>query len=202
MCFLSKINKLWVWRAECKASSTEDWCLRYTAAQPQKSCLTKSQWHNLQDLFSWTAPNDQKLLAVIFLLAVKGVSKFRSLTRQLPAGNQRPEKAMKYILDTYPLAVPSSASLGSSVQQLVRNLLKMQGTFNFAQMLQGENVPANLRDLKAAIQPRGGEELLKFYVLYLLGFMSGLAGGKGSRFMTRNWVADKELQLRYHNGYI
>ena len=123
---------------------------------------------------------------MIFLLAVKGVSKFRSLTRQLPAGHQRPEKAMKFLLDSFPLAVPSSASLGSNVQQLVRNLLKMQGTFNFAQMLQGENVPANLRDLRDAIQPHGGEELLKFYVLYLLGFMSGLAGGQGSRFMTRN----------------
>ena len=123
---------------------------------------------------------------MIFLLAVKGVSKFRSLTRQLPAGHQRPEKAMKFILDSFPLAVPSSASLGSSVQQLVRNLLKMQGTFNFAQMLQGENVPANLQDLRNTVQPRGGEELLKFYVLYLLGFMSGLAGGKGSRFMTRS----------------
>ena len=46
-------------------------------------------------------------------------------------------------------------------------------------------MPANIRDLKEAIQPRGGEELLKFYVLYLLGFMSGIAGGKGSRFMTQ-----------------
>ena len=160
--------------------------MRYTSAQPQHNCLTTAQWNNLQDLFAWIAPNDQQLLAVIFLLAVKGVSKFRSLTRQLPAGHQRPEKAMKFILDSFPLAVPSAASLGSNSQQLVGNLLKMQGTFNFAQMLQGENVPANLRDLKQIIQSQGGEELLKFYVLYLLGFMSGLAGGKGSRFMTRS----------------
>ena len=75
--------------------------------------------------------------------------------------------------------------MGSNVKKLVRNLLRMQGTFSFAQMLQGENVPANIRDLKEAIQPHGGEELLRFYVLYLLGFMSGIAGGKGSRFMTQ-----------------
>ena len=93
---------------------------------------------------------------------------------------------MNFILDAFPAAVPSAASLGSNVKGLVRNLLKMQETFSFAQMLQGENVPANLRDLTQAIRPHGGEELLKFYVLYLLGFMSGLAGGKGSRFMTRS----------------
>ncbi|CAE7225657.1 CNGA3 [Symbiodinium sp. KB8] len=134
----------------------------YTAAQPEQRRLTESQWQHIQELFAWTAPNDEKLLAVIFLLAVKGATKYRSLTRQLPVGLQRQEKAMNFILDTW-----------------------MQGTFSFAQMLQGENVPANIRDLKEAIQPRGGEELLKFYVLYLLGFMSGIAGGKGSRFMTQ-----------------
>eukprot|EP00439_Symbiodinium_sp_Y106_P049136 s484_g6.t1 len=157
----------------------------YTAAQPEQSRLSESQWHHLQELFTWTAPNDEKLLAVIFLLAVKGATKYRSLTRQLPAGLQRQEKAMNFILDTFPSAVPSAASLGSNVKKLVRNLLRMQGTFSFAQMLQGENVPANIRDLKEAIQPHGGEELLRFYVLYLLGFMSGIAGGKGSRFMTQ-----------------
>ncbi|CAE7667573.1 CNGA3 [Symbiodinium sp. CCMP2456] len=157
----------------------------YTAAQPQQSRLTESQWQHIQELFAWTAPNDEKLLAVIFLLAVKGATKYRSLTRQLPTGLHRQEKAMNFILDTFPSAVPSAASLGSKVKKLVRNLLRMQGTFSFAQMLQGENVPANIRDLKEAIQPHGGEELLKFYVLYLLGFMSGIAGGKGSRFMTQ-----------------
>ena len=50
---------------------------RYTAAQPEQSRLSESQWHHLQELFTWTAPNDEKLLAVIFLLAVKGATKYR-----------------------------------------------------------------------------------------------------------------------------
>ncbi|CAE7946924.1 Cyclic nucleotide-gated cation channel alpha-3 [Symbiodinium microadriaticum] len=158
----------------------------YTAAQNQQNRLTNTQWQNLRELFDWTDATDEKLLAVIFLLAVKGISKYRSLTRQLPVGHQRPEKAMKYILELFPLAVPSAASLSSDAQEMMAKMLDMQGIFNFAQMLQGENVPANLGDLKSAVQSYGTEELLKFYVLYLLGFMSGLAGGKGSRFMTRS----------------
>lgn len=30
---------------------------------------------------------------------------------------------------------------------------------------------------------RAGDSLFRFYILFLLGFVSGLAGGEGSRFM-------------------
>lgn len=40
--------------------------------------------------------------------------------------------------------------------------------------------PVPLR-LQAQIRERQGIDLLKFYVLFLLAFMSGLAGGRGSR---------------------
>lgn len=54
--------------------------------------------------------------------------------------------------------------------------------FNLAQMLQGENIAASVFQLQAMIREKG-VDVFKFYVFFLLGFMSGLAGGTGSRFM-------------------
>ena len=55
--------------------------------------------------------------------------------------------------------------------------------FNLAQMLQGENVPANVKQLEESVR-RDGESVLRFYILFLLGFMSGLNAGRGSKFLT------------------
>ncbi|CAE7277002.1 Hcn3 [Symbiodinium necroappetens] len=156
-------------------------------AAPQKAevRMTKSQWQQLQGVLSWAAPQKQSLLAVIWLLAVRPVGKYRPIVRQLPAKHQRPEQAVRYILAAYPDATPLGATLSAEIRTYVTQTLDLQVCFNFAQMLQGENVPANLLQLKDFIRDCGSEEGLQFYVLFLLGFMSGLAGGQGSRFMTR-----------------
>ncbi|CAJ1432771.1 unnamed protein product [Effrenium voratum] len=156
----------------------------FTKPQPEKARLAKAQWEQLRQLLAWTCPDNEKLLAAIFLLAVRGIGKCRPLQQQLPSQFQRPDQAVRYIIDNYPDAVPSSYSMTDRSQQLVADLLELQQNFIFAQMLQGENVPANLLQLKDFMNERSGMETLKFYVLYLLGFLSGLAGGVGSRFMT------------------
>ncbi|CAE7321884.1 CNGA3, partial [Symbiodinium pilosum] len=46
----------------------------------------------------------------------------------------------------------------------------------------GENVPANVAQLQEQVR-REGEQALRFYILFLLGFMSGLGAGHGSRFL-------------------
>ena len=46
-------------------------------------------------------------------------------------------------------------------------------------MLQGENVPANLAQLQCFVQDKG-EETLKFYVVFLLGFLSRLESTRES----------------------
>ncbi|CAJ1350250.1 unnamed protein product [Effrenium voratum] len=156
----------------------------YVSPQKPTACLSSEQWQELQELLVWCCPDHKKMLTAIFLLAVKGLGKFRSLTRQLPLDCQRPESAISFILSFYSAAVPSWDELDQEEEELVHGMLQLQLGFNFAQMLQGENVAANLLQLKEKIQNNGGEELLKVYVMYLLGFMSGLAGGTGSRFMT------------------
>jgi len=146
--------------------------------------LTRAQWDELQEALRWAEPDAERLAGAIFLVAIKGLGKSPSLTRQMPAEDQRPEQALLYILSNYRDAVPTVRELSSNAQESVYGILELQKSFNFAQMLQGENVPANVLQLRRGITSRGGLGLLQFFVLYLLGFMSGLAGGKGSRFMT------------------
>jgi len=73
--------------------------------------------------------------------------------------------------------------LSETAKSLVTNVLQLQQDFILPQMLQGENVPANLAQLQCFVQDKG-EETLKFYVVFLLGFLSALQGGQGSSFMT------------------
>jgi len=156
----------------------------YTAPQDPKNRLEESQWEHLQTLLTWANPDAEQLLGVIFLLAVRGIGKYKALTRQLPTNYQRPEHAVRYILNHYPNCMPSIDSMSMQMLQMANNVLELQEFFNFAQMIQGENVPENLDRLQRYMQARQGEDLLKFYILFLLGFMSGLAGGHGSKFMT------------------
>ena len=125
-------------------------------------------------------------MGVIFLLAVRGIGKYKALTRQLPHKYQRPEHAVRFIMNNFPNSMPSIDSMSLETVKLVNDVLELQEFFNFAQMIQGENVAANLEQLQQFIRVREGDGLLKFYVLFLLGFMSGLAGGHGSRFMTKD----------------
>ncbi|OLQ05734.1 L-arabinolactonase [Symbiodinium microadriaticum] len=123
-----------------------------------ESRLESGQWNQLRGILSWAAPTQEMLQAAFFLLSVRSIGKYRTVTRQLPEAHQRPEAALT-------------------------NVLQLQQDFIFPQMLQGENVPANLAQLQCFVQDKG-EETLKFYVVFLLGFLSALQGGTGSSFMT------------------
>ncbi|CAJ1452717.1 unnamed protein product [Effrenium voratum] len=158
----------------------------FTAPQGAANRLTSAQWQQLRDVWAWAEPSAEKLHAAIWLLAVRPIGKYRSAIKQLPSYHQRPEQAVRFILVNHPRALPSGTDLPEDVLNLVTATLSLQLNFNFAQMLQGENVPANLLQLKEFILNNDGEATLKFYVLFLLGFLSGLAGGRGSRFMTNS----------------
>ena len=66
---------------------------------------------------------------------------------------------------------------------MLQETLLHHEAFKLAQMLQGENVPANIAELYQRFS-QSSKEAFKFYILFLLGFMSGIAGGLGSKFMT------------------
>jgi len=162
------------------ASNSYDY---FVAPQKVESRLESGQWNQLRGILSWAAPTQEMLQAAFFLLSVRSIGKYRTVTRQLPEAHQRPEAALLYILDHFPNVVPTVHSLSETAKSLVTNVLQLQQDFILPQMLQGENVPANLAQLQCFVQDKG-EETLKFYVVFLLGFLSALQGGQGSSFMT------------------
>eukprot|EP00930_Biecheleria_cincta_P082015 TRINITY_DN7154_c1_g1_i6.p1 TRINITY_DN7154_c1_g1~~TRINITY_DN7154_c1_g1_i6.p1 ORF type:complete len:1175 (-),score=177.85 TRINITY_DN7154_c1_g1_i6:63-3554(-) len=154
----------------------------FTQPQDPKVKLLPEQWENLQQIVAWSEVTAEHLEAVLVLLAIRGLGKNATILQQVPASSQRPEKAVLHLMDLAGNVVPSVVHLGVSARRFVEDALGLHELFNFAQMLQGENVPANIAQLQEFVSKKG-KQVLQFYILFLLGFMSGLAGGEGSRFM-------------------
>ncbi|CAE6961543.1 KCNH5 [Symbiodinium natans] len=158
-------------------------------AYPQRDDvrITSEQWQQLQRILHWTSVDQDKLQAVFFLLVAHAIGKYRAVSRQLAPEHQKPEAALLHILDFFPNAVPTAELLSLRAQYLLRDVLQLATLFNFAQMLQAENVPGNVLSLQKHLASRDHpQDLLQVYMLYMLGFISGLAGGLGSRFMNRH----------------
>ena len=121
--------------------------------------------------------------AVLVLLAIRSLGKSNNVAKQVPLDERVPEKVVLHLIDNYTNVIPSVRELSEEGLRYAKSALHLHSIFNFAQMLQGENVPASVRQLQESIQ-RDGIEVLRFYILFLLGFMSGLGAGRGSRFLT------------------
>ncbi|CAK9075396.1 unnamed protein product [Durusdinium trenchii] len=170
----------------CLAALVADDYETYTEPQQDAAKLHRSQWEQLRSILHWAAPTEDMLEAAFFLLAVRSIGKCRAVTRQLPPESQKPEEALLAILNNYTNMVPSFERLSPSGQSMVVKSMQLQRGFSFPQMLQGENVPANLMQLRHFLDENGGAVILKFYVVFLLGFLSALQGGHGSLFMTHS----------------
>eukprot|EP00930_Biecheleria_cincta_P034213 TRINITY_DN23661_c0_g1_i1.p1 TRINITY_DN23661_c0_g1~~TRINITY_DN23661_c0_g1_i1.p1 ORF type:complete len:1192 (-),score=165.37 TRINITY_DN23661_c0_g1_i1:274-3816(-) len=146
--------------------------------------LTQDQWHELRQILAWIQPDEQDVHAALVLLAIYLLGKCTRLVEQLPETERRAERAVLYILSKNSQVAPSVKSLPQKGYELIYRAVQLHDQFNFAQMLQGENTPANVRKLQELLQE--DIHLFRFYILFLLGFMSGLAAGRGSRFMSSN----------------
>ncbi|CAE7313802.1 Cnga3, partial [Symbiodinium natans] len=154
----------------------------FTEPQGKNVKLKESQWEELQELVSWIEPDEEQLHAVLVLLAIRALGKSKAVLQQLPEESRRPERAVVHLLAWHENVVPSVRWLSQRSKDYVEEALSTHELFNLAQMLQGENCPANVKQLREHIELKG-EAIFRFYILFLLGFMSGLAGGHGSRFM-------------------
>ncbi|CAE7656177.1 HCN4 [Symbiodinium sp. CCMP2456] len=154
----------------------------FTEPQGKNVKLKQSQWEELQELVTWIEPDAQQLQAVLVLLAIRALGKSKALLQQLPVESRRPERAVVQVMNGYENVVPSLRWLTQRSQTYVEEALLTHELFNLAQMLQGENCPANVKQLREHIELKG-DAVFRFYILFLLGFMSGLAAGNGSRFM-------------------
>jgi len=157
----------------------------FTKPQAPAAKLRAEQWYQLRDIIRWIRPTEEQLHAVMVLLAIRALGKSKAIVNQLPKSQRRPERAVLYLMEFHENVVPSSTRLDEDGLRRVRKALEVHETFNLAQMLQGENIPANVNQLQELIRgyAEEGMEVFRFYILFLLGFMSGLASGHGSRFM-------------------
>ncbi|CAE8588037.1 unnamed protein product [Polarella glacialis] len=154
----------------------------FTKPQAQPVLLSREQWKQLRHITAWAKPDEEMLQAVLVLLATRSLGKSKKVIQQLPENVQRPEQALLCLMENWGNVVPSVASLSSTALDHIRDALEIHQDFNLAQMLQGENVAASVAILQLHVEKKG-QDVFKFYILFLLGFMSGLAGGEGSRFM-------------------
>eukprot|EP00930_Biecheleria_cincta_P082016 TRINITY_DN7154_c1_g1_i7.p1 TRINITY_DN7154_c1_g1~~TRINITY_DN7154_c1_g1_i7.p1 ORF type:complete len:593 (-),score=84.22 TRINITY_DN7154_c1_g1_i7:86-1633(-) len=157
----------------------------FTKPQDRSVRLRPQQWDSLQQIVAWSEVTPEHLQAVLVLLAIRGLGKNTTILQQVPAHAQRPEKAVLHLISVAENVVPSVSQLGETARELVETALLLHELFNFAQMLQGENVPGNIAQLHEIVAVKGKRKW-QFYILFLLGFMSGLASGEGSRFMNAN----------------
>ncbi|CAK9008195.1 Potassium/sodium hyperpolarization-activated cyclic nucleotide-gated channel 4 (Hyperpolarization-activated cation channel 4) (HAC-4), partial [Durusdinium trenchii] len=154
----------------------------FTKPQAPNVKLRAEQWHELQELVRWIEPDFEQIHAVMVLLAVRGLGKSKSVLQQMPRHMRRPEKAVLFLMESQKNVVPSVGWLGPRALTFINDALAVHELFNLAQMLQGENLPGNIAQLRECIDEKG-PEVFRFYILFLLGFMSGIAAGQGSRFM-------------------
>jgi len=157
----------------------------FTAPQGTNSKLLERQWRDLQGIISWIAPTTEQVHGVLVLLAIRALGKSKTVLRQVPKNARRPERAILYLISSEQHVVPSVRFLSERATSFVQQALEVHEKFNLAQMLQGENVPGSVLILQDVIQDleEDGEDVFHFYILFLLGFMCGLAGGRGSRFL-------------------
>lgn len=154
----------------------------FTQPQADNVKLLESQWLELQQIVSWIEPEPEEVHAVLVLLAIRGLGKSKAVIQQVSHDHRRPERAVIYLSQYHKNVVPSTRWLTEKGTELFEGALLTHELFNLAQMLQGENCPGNVKELHSHIAEKG-DALFRVYILFLLGFMSGLAGGQGSRFM-------------------
>ena len=154
----------------------------FTEPQAPGVKLRQEQWQALRKMIANISPSCQQMHSVVVLLSIRALGKNKTVMNQVPKDMRRPERAVLHLMNEVKNVVPSVEWLSEEGLRLASDALMVHETFNLAQMLQGENVPANVGLLYRKVHEQG-EGSFHFYMLFLLGFMSGLAGGQGSRFM-------------------
>ena len=145
-------------------------------------------------------PCQEKIHAVLVLLAIRSLGKSKIVSSQVPKDERSPESVVLHLIDSFQNVVPSVQTLSEEGLMYAKGALNLHSIFNLAQMLQGENVPANVFQLQENVKRDNGSDVLRFYILFLLGFMSGLGAGRGSKFLTARRaesVIDGVRMLKY-----
>ena len=134
-------------------------------------------WAELQRFVKWTSMSMDTIHAVLAFLAIRGLGKVKALVEGLPISDQSPSNAVISLVGSAPDIVPSVGLLNERMVQLIKTNLMIHGKFNLAQLLQGENTPANVKNLQE-FKEEYGAQTIKFYLFSLVGMMSGVMRGQ------------------------
>merc|ERR1711920_525102 len=84
---------------------------------------------------------------MVVFLAIRGLGKVKHFSKVRPKDSRSPEQVMLHIMHRVPNMVPSVGKLSLEMQRLLEKTLETHSRFNLAQMLQGENTPAQVHVL-------------------------------------------------------
>jgi len=157
----------------------------FTAGQKTSNRMSKELWAEWQRFIQWADMDNETLHAMMVFLAIRGLGKVKSFAKALPPDSRSPEKVVLRLIEQVPGVVPSVQNLSEEKINLMTKAFMTHETFNLAQMLQGENTPSQVSALQDFVQEEG-EELLKFYLVGLVGVMCAIRGAEtlsGSLFM-------------------
>jgi len=160
----------------------------FTELQKPAARMSPQLWAQWQDFLKWVNMSDDMVHALMVFLAIRGLGKVKSFAKALPRDKRSPEIVVLQLMSDVPNFVPSVKHLSEPMYELIVDTLDMHSRFNLAQMLQGENTPAQVKTLQEFIrkEQEKGETLLKFYICGLICVMCALRGSEtlhGSLFM-------------------
>eukprot|EP00404_Azadinium_spinosum_P040764 CAMPEP_0180694760 /NCGR_PEP_ID=MMETSP1038_2-20121128/2088_1 /TAXON_ID=632150 /ORGANISM="Azadinium spinosum, Strain 3D9" /LENGTH=489 /DNA_ID=CAMNT_0022726135 /DNA_START=184 /DNA_END=1649 /DNA_ORIENTATION=- len=158
----------------------------FVECQKEGVRMTPQTWDRWQRFVKWVDLSDEMVHAMMVFLAIRGLGKVKSFAKALPRDKRSPEHVMLHLVDEVPGFVPSVRHLSESMHELIIETLNTHSHFNLAQLLQGENTPSHIKVLKEFVSSEGGERLLKFYLLGLVGVMCAIRGTEtlnGSLFL-------------------
>lgn len=168
--------------------------------------MSPELWAEFQEVVEWTDMTRDMIHMALVFFTLRGLGKLSAFVEMCPPESDSPEKAILYAMDELGDSVPSVKTLSDENLAMLKETFRLHELFNFAQMMQGENIPWSISYLQVHIKEHG-EEALKFYLFVLVAMMSGLIMDpqkRGSKFMNESnarnvLLAVKSLQ-RLHSA--
>jgi hypothetical protein len=179
----------------------------FVYCQEESVRMSPELWNEFQEVVDWADMTQEMIHVALVFFTLRGLGKITPFVEMCPPdclGSA--ERAIIYAMEELQESVPSVKTLNSDMKELLTDTFKLHELFNFAQMLQGENIPWSIKYLQDHIKEHG-DQALRFYLFCLVAMMSGLfvdRSKRGSKFMTeangRNvLLAIKSLQ-RLHSA--
>merc|ERR1711963_334728 len=104
-------------------------------------------------------------MAMLVLLAIRGLGKIEAIVRLLPVRMRDPEQSLTKLMTDMPDFLPSACLMDDDQKHFISHVLRVNTTFNMNQYLQGENTPGEIEELKKLLKMINDPDVFKSYIL-------------------------------------